>query len=234
MIYRKVVFKIIFVIIMMTAVMAGIISLVSSINNTQIPVSKETPTSREEKVDFSLPLYTKRAALVCPLNVVYDIREGHGLQGAIDAHLSVFGHEEAVEKSGCQEWREGLLVSLTTDGQKQAADWNAEKKCGMADFSDGLIFSCDLRNTSEIEQAKPSASVGTASETPSKSVAQLIAQEEKLNDICRNGSRDDNATQEVCVARDDLLQQLQAQNWCWGHDGQIGAERTWEPCQNKK
>lgn len=69
----------------------------------------------------------------------------------MDAHLSIFGHQEAIEKSGCQEWREGLPVLLTNEGQKQAIEWESENVCGMARFTEGYIFSCDLRNATKEE-----------------------------------------------------------------------------------
>lgn len=107
----------------------------------------EAATSQKEApVNFTLPLYTKQSALVCPLAVAFDRREGYGLKGAVDAHLSVFGHDEAIEKSGCQEWREGLPVSLTDEGRQQAMELENKQMCGMVDFDEGLIFSCDLRN----------------------------------------------------------------------------------------
>lgn len=122
----------------------------SSAHNASTPpelTGKAQQTEVEVPVNFTLPLYTKRAALVCPSSVAFDNREGYGLKGAMDAHLSTFGHEDAIEKSGCQEWREGLSVALTDEGQKQAAEWESEKSCGMVSFSDGYIFSCDLKNS---------------------------------------------------------------------------------------
>ena len=65
---------------------------------------------------------------------------------------------------------------------------------------------------------------------PSEEVALLIAEEEKFNDKCRGGSGDDSETQKACDERDLLYEKIKAKNWCWGHDGQIGADRTWEPC----
>ncbi len=69
---------------------------------------------------------------------------------------------------------------------------------------------------------------------PPEDVAQLIAQEETLNDKCLGGSGDDKATLKACAERDVVLEKIKAKNWCWGHDGQVGADRTWEPCQGKK
>ncbi|MBS0586373.1 MAG: hypothetical protein JSS37_00065 [Proteobacteria bacterium] len=70
-----------------------------------------------------------------------------------------------------------------------------------------------------------------ASDTPPEEVAQLIAQEETLNDKCRGGSGDDKATQKACDERDVILKKIEAKNWCWGHDDQIGADRVWERCR---
>lgn len=72
-----------------------------------------------------------------------------------------------------------------------------------------------------------------ASDTPSKDVVLLIAQAETLNDKCRGGSGDDPATEKACGERDVIFRKIKAKNWCWGHDGQVGADRTWEPCSNK-
>ncbi|MEZ2346874.1 hypothetical protein [Terriglobus sp. RCC_193] len=109
------------------------------------------PAPAETPVNFAAPLYTKNAALVCPLVVSLDAREGYGLKGAIDAHLSLFGRQEAVEKVGCAEWREGLPIALSDEGRTQAVDFENQKLCGMVNFARGYIFSCDLRNASEDE-----------------------------------------------------------------------------------
>ena len=118
-----------------------VVWLLSSPTQTDAPAKPlEPPTN------FSAPLYTKRAALVCPIEVAIDLRDGRGLKGAMDAHISIFGHDEAIAKSGCQEWREGVPVSLTDEGKKGAVDWESKGMCGMVSFGDGFISSCDLKN----------------------------------------------------------------------------------------
>ena len=72
-----------------------------------------------------------------------------------------------------------------------------------------------------------------SSNSPPEDVAQLMAQEEVLNDKCRGGSGDDKATLKACDERDVILKKIKAKNWCWGHDGQVGADRVWERCQSK-
>jgi hypothetical protein len=58
-----------------------------------------------------------------------------------------------------------------------------------------------------------------------------IATEETLNDKCRGGSGDDPQTWQACRERDALVKKLETEGWCWGHSGQIEADRQWELCQ---
>ena len=76
-------------------------------------------------------------------------------------------------------------------------------------------------------------SIPIASNSPPRDVALLIAQAETLNDRCRGGSGDDPATGKACGERDAIFRKVKAKNWCWGHDDQIGADRTWERCRGK-
>lgn len=62
----------------------------------------------------------------------------------------------------------------------------------------------------------------------------LFAQEDKLNDRCRGGSGDDPNTQKACDARDKIDAQLKQMGWCWGHAGQIEADKKWEHCSRSK
>lgn len=70
-------------------------------------------------------------------------------------------------------------------------------------------------------------------DSPPKEIAQLIAKEEVLNDKCRGGSGDDKGTQKACDERDIIFKKIKAKNWCWGHDGQIDADRVWERCKGR-
>lgn len=69
--------------------------------------------------------------------------------------------------------------------------------------------------------------------TPPEDVAQLMAQEEELNNKCRDGSGDGDATQKACTARDALFMTINSKDWCWGHDGQVEADKKWERCPRK-
>lgn len=66
---------------------------------------------------------------------------------------------------------------------------------------------------------------------PSREVSDLIRREEAANDRCRGGSGDNPATHRACSQRDGLVEQLEKLGWCYGHEGQVMADRKWEPCQ---
>lgn len=65
---------------------------------------------------------------------------------------------------------------------------------------------------------------------PPKAVVKLMKQQEQLNEQCRGGSGDNPATMKACDQRDKVLTKIEAEGWCWGHDEQTGADKTWEPC----
>jgi hypothetical protein len=51
------------------------------------------------------------------------------------------------------------------------------------------------------------------------------------NDRCRDGSGDDPLTLKVCEVRDKVLTEIKEAGWCWGHEGQAGYQKDWEPCK---
>jgi hypothetical protein len=69
--------------------------------------------------------------------------------------------------------------------------------------------------------------------TQPEDVAILIAQEDALNDKCRDGLGDEKATLKACDERDMLYEKIKAKNWCWGHDGQVETDKAWERCESK-
>lgn len=71
--------------------------------------------------------------------------------------------------------------------------------------------------------------VSQAAEPP-KDVASLIAKEEQLNDKCRGGSGDDQATMKACEERDEIFKQIREKNWCWGKNGQFEYQKKWQKC----
>jgi len=68
---------------------------------------------------------------------------------------------------------------------------------------------------------------------PSTEVKVLMDRESALNSKCRGQSGNFTDTMKVCEQRDQLIVQIQAKGWCWGHEDQIGAERKWEKCKPK-
>ncbi|HEX5126344.1 MAG TPA: hypothetical protein VFW00_06365 [Rhodocyclaceae bacterium] len=86
------------------------------------------------------------------MEVLFDNREGHGLQAAM----------EDAEKAGCEAWHKGVPIELSDEERQRAKKWQAQHDCGMLDFGEGLILSCDLRNTHDTKVA-PSAESDSAS-----------------------------------------------------------------------
>ena len=58
----------------------------------------------------------------------------------------------------------------------------------------------------------------------------LLADEAILNGRCRGGSGDDTDTWQACGARDYVGWLLSERGYCYGKDGQSGAEMEWHPC----
>jgi hypothetical protein len=115
-------------------------------NNSSSNSQQSASPVKEQSIDFSAPIHTKPSALVCPEGAASDNREGRGLEGAVQAHLSVLDHDKDIDQSGCEEWKSGIPISLTNEGIKDAADFDARGLCGMVRFEEGYIFSCDLQN----------------------------------------------------------------------------------------
>jgi hypothetical protein len=76
----------------------------------------------------------------------------------------------------------------------------------------------------------------THKQASDEDVKSLIAQEEKLDEQCRDGPASNaaemEATQKICNQRDPIVSKIMALGWCWGHGEQIDADRKWEPCQS--
>ena len=108
---------------------------------------------------------------------------------------------------------------------------------GMRKPWDGAVYEAArefiVNKCSSATARRESNAVPVASSSPPKDVALLIAQAETLNDKCRGGSGDDPATEKACGERDAIFRKKKEKNWCWGHDDQIGADRTWERCRSK-
>ena len=58
----------------------------------------------------------------------------------------------------------------------------------------------------------------------------LLRDESVLNDNCRGGSGDDTETWQACGARDYVGFLLAQRGYCYGKEGQIGADMEWHQC----
>jgi hypothetical protein len=58
----------------------------------------------------------------------------------------------------------------------------------------------------------------------------LIAIERQLNEMCRGWSGDDPHTGEACEVREKTARLLNKMGWCYGKEGQSGAEMDWHRC----
>lgn len=65
---------------------------------------------------------------------------------------------------------------------------------------------------------------------PDSATRSLMTKELALNEKCRGGSGDDPKTGSACASREKVYAQIHARGWCWGHQGDIGADRTWVRC----
>jgi hypothetical protein len=63
-----------------------------------------------------------------------------------------------------------------------------------------------------------------------EAVPKLLRYWTALNGLCRGGSGDDPRTQAACDRREAIDRRLGAAGWCYGQPGDIGAQRTWQPC----
>jgi hypothetical protein len=70
----------------------------------------------------------------------------------------------------------------------------------------------------------------TASEASDLETQSLIQKEMVLNDACRGGSGDEEATQKSCAERDAVFSTLQSRGWCYGTEGQAGYQKSWQKC----
>jgi hypothetical protein len=58
----------------------------------------------------------------------------------------------------------------------------------------------------------------------------LIQKEMVLNDACRGGSGDEEATQNSCAERDAVFSMLRSRGWCYGTEEQAGYQKSWQKC----
>lgn len=98
------------------------------------------------KVDFNKELETAGNTLVCPIDIVFDRREGHGVAVALDTATAVFGRSEKIAAIGCEDWREGIRVELSDAERTRGSEIQSGHKCGFLESQGVLIYSCAIRN----------------------------------------------------------------------------------------
>lgn len=179
----------------------------STVRSTPPPAQKDPD---KPVLDLSKPVITDGvASVVCPFGILLEKRIGHDLSAATDAATSIFGREEKVEKVGCEEWKEG--IGLTISAASKADDlWL------MAQHGDTVLlaFRYGLKNggSAPVEQRAVVASAGAASPEPAKS-AQVSTPSSASNGalIQRPGWCDKAGTNvEKMICADDELSALDA------------------------
>jgi hypothetical protein len=99
----------------------------------------------EAAVDFSRPVFTKKDAVVCPVDVLATHQSGRDLQAATDAAFTVFGKAAAVAKVGCQLWHDGVALDVPKTSSSSATWVPATDRNG-SPLSPILVFGRSLRN----------------------------------------------------------------------------------------
>jgi hypothetical protein len=61
-------------------------------------------------------------------------------------------------------------------------------------------------------------------------IRELVAIERALNTMCRDWTGDEKHTDEVCAVRDRMGEALNKMGYCYGKEGQVGAEMEWHKC----
>ena len=85
---------------------------------------------------------------------------------------------------------------------------------------------------------EPAIGAGPATATEDADAAireiPIVAKYIALNDRCRGGSGDDDATMRACEERDTLLPEVERQGYCWGNAAdQSEADRRWQRCSSR-
>lgn len=110
------------------------------------PPTDSQPRKDKErpKVDFLRPVYTGQATVICPLDILFDRREGSGLAGATKAASTIFGRSDAVKQAGCQEWRAGQRLYIASPEAGQLWQKATPYEDSPPEY---LVFSLDLTNS---------------------------------------------------------------------------------------
>jgi hypothetical protein len=124
---------------------------------------------------------------------------------------------------------DGVLGPATREG---IVKWQILADVKVTGFASHEMLAAPAQASTGKMQPTPTATI-PAPPAPSSAtnVGETIKKETRLNDRCRDGPGDDAATQRACDQRDALIGELKNAGWCWGHSGQIEAEKEWQRCE---
>lgn len=75
------------------------------------PKQKPTPEVRVEKLDYAKPIFTTYGTIVCPTNLLFDVRADHSPDKVARMfYLAHWNRSDEAEKLGCTELQPGVLV----------------------------------------------------------------------------------------------------------------------------
>jgi hypothetical protein len=74
------------------------------------PDRKAIPEVKNEKLDYSKPIFTTYRTIVCPTSLFSDVRADHAPDKVVEMFYSLWDRSAKAEKLGCAELQPGLLV----------------------------------------------------------------------------------------------------------------------------
>jgi hypothetical protein len=72
---------------------------------------RDSNTTPNAPLNYSKPVFTTSAAIVCPMSLLFDIRTDHSPEEVADMFNSILSRSEKAKSLGCEELREGIHVS---------------------------------------------------------------------------------------------------------------------------
>jgi hypothetical protein len=92
-----------------------LVALAPENHNTSNDRTTSQATSTKPELDFSRPIFTDANAVVCPEALLWDNRAEHSADAIAEkAFASIWNHSEKVKEAGCQEWKAGIRVYVTS------------------------------------------------------------------------------------------------------------------------
>lgn len=88
----------------------GVPGTAASGNNAGSTPASDTGTTEHKELDFTQPVYTGGNSIVCPLALMNDPREDHGISAITNLYTSIFNRDEKANALGCEILREGIPI----------------------------------------------------------------------------------------------------------------------------